>query len=71
MSEDRELQETPVPKSKAAGKRSSEKAELQNRLLDLFERDMQATKNMSVVDDDDPVDLQLMSMAKRIKTVAL
>ena len=41
---------------------------MQNRLLDLFERDMQATKNMSVVDDDDPVDLQLMSMAKRIKT---
>ena len=67
-SEDRELQETPVPKSKAAGKRTSEKAELQNRLLDLFERDVQASRNMSLVDDDDPVDLQLMSMAKCIKT---
>ena len=66
--EDQELQETPVPKSKAAGKRTSEKAELQNRLLDLFERDVQASRNMSLVDDDDPVDLQLMSMAKRIKT---
>ena len=57
-----------MPKSKAAGKRTSEKAELQNRLLDLFERDVQASRNMSLVDDDDPVDLQLMSMAKRIKT---
>ena len=67
---DRELQETPVPKCKAAGKRSSEKSEFQGRLLDLLERDMQASKSNSLAqvnDDDDPVDLQLMSMSKRIK----
>ena len=67
---DRELQETPVPKCKAAGKRSSEKSEFQGRLLDLLERDMQASKSNSLAqddDDDDTVDLQLMSMSKRIK----
>ena len=66
---DCKLQETPVPKSKAAGKRSSEKSEFQGRLLDLLERDMQSSKSTSVAeyDDDDPVDLQLMSMSKHIK----
>ena len=68
---DHKLQQTPVPRSKAAGKRSSEKSEFQGQLLDLLERDMQASKSSGGVateeDDDDPVDLQLMSMSKRIK----
>ena len=68
--EDHELQEMPVTKCKAAGKRSSEKSEFQGRLLDLLERDMHASKSNSLAqddDDDDPVDLQLMSMSKHIK----
>ena len=54
----RELQETPKPASKPDGKRKRDKSDWHNRIFDFLEKD---------VPDDSPLDLQFMSMAKRVK----
>ena len=65
-SSDRELQESVAPRKKASGKKQSEKSEFQGKLLDFLERDLQRDQKEQQ-SSDDPIDLQVMSMAQRIK----
>ena len=56
---ERELQETPKPTSKQSGKRNDKKMEVQNRILDVLERDLQT--------EADPLEMQFSVMSKRVK----
>ena len=56
----RELLETPKPKAKCSGKKTSQKLEVLHRILDLLEKD-------EPVAEDDPVDLMFHGIAKRVK----
>ena len=58
----RELLETPKPKAKSSGKKTSKKLEVQHRILDLLEKDEPVA-----VAEDDPVDLMFHGIAKRVK----
>ena len=57
----RELQETPKPQAKTPGKKSLQKSEVQNRILDMLERDE------APPEEEDPVELMFSGMAKRVK----
>ena len=57
----RELQETPKPQAKTPGKKCSQKSEVQNRILDLLERED------APPEEDDPVDRMFCGLAKRVK----
>ena len=63
---ERELPDSAVPKSKPSGKKQSERSEFQTKLLDFLERDLQKDDKDNQ-QSDDPIDLQVMSMAQRIK----
>ena len=63
---ERELRDSAVPKSKPSGKKQSERSEFQTKLLDFLERDLQKDDKDNQ-QPDDPIDLQVMSMAQRIK----
>ena len=63
---ERELQDSAVPRSKPSGKKQSERSEFQSKLLDFLERDLEKDDKESQ-QPDDPIDLQVMSMAQRIK----
>ena len=65
-SSDRELQESVPPRKKASGKRQSEKSEFQSKLLDFLECNMQRD-DKEHASANDPIDLQVKSMAQRIK----
>ena len=54
----RELAETPKPPGKPAGQKAKDKSELHSRIFDYLEKE---------VPDDDPLELQFISMAKRAK----
>ena len=56
---DRELEETPKPSSKSSGKHSDKKLEVQTRMLDILERDLDT--------EADPLAMQFDVMAKRVK----
>ena len=66
-SDERELPEGPVPRAKMPGKRQQDKSNYQGRLLDILERDLNQNQVNTNVSEEDPIDLQMMSMAKRIK----
>ena len=63
---ERELRDSAVPKSKPSGKKQSERSEFQTKLLDFLERDLQKDDKDNQ-QPDDPIDLQVMSMAQCIK----
>ena len=63
---ERELQDTAIPRSKPSGKKQSERSEFQTKLLDFLERDLQKDEKENQ-QPDDPIDLQVMSMAQHIK----
>ena len=65
-SSDRELQESVAPHKKASGKKQSDKSEFQGKLLDFLERNLQRDQKEQQ-SSDDPIDLQVKSMAQRIK----
>ena len=55
----RELQEAPKPTTKTPGKRSKDKLDVQNRMLDLLEKDLSC--------EQDPLEMQFIVMSKRVK----
>ena len=57
---DRELEETPKPAAKGSGKRNDKKLEVQTRMLDILERDLET--------EADPLAMQFDVMAKRVKS---
>ena len=64
---ERELPEGAVPRAKTPGKRQQDKSNYQGRLLDILERDLNQNQVNNNVSEEDPIDLQMMSMEKRIK----
>ena len=57
----RELNETPKPSGKPAGKRARDKLEVQTRMLDLLEKDMTSSATT------DPIEMQFQALSQRVK----
>ena len=53
------MQEAPKPITKTLGKRSKDKLDVQNRMLDLLEKDLSC--------EQDPLEMQFIVMSKRVK----
>ena len=58
-SPERELEPTTKPVHKAPGKRTKDKLDVQNRMLDILEKDLSA--------EQDPLEMQFIVMCKRVK----